>query len=174
MTAPPVTADVTATAFEVALRMEEEGVDCVLVTDSGRLQGIVTDRDLAVRGLAHGKHLGRPVAELLTTPVITVNTTDDLDTVYRTFRRTFVRRLPVVQDGRPVGVLTVDDLLRDIVERLFDLVTPFSHSTLREYAVRPAGTGADPPTTRARHRPPAGHHLVDQDVDGTVEAARGS
>ncbi|MFH9347959.1 cyclic nucleotide-binding/CBS domain-containing protein [Kitasatospora sp. NPDC017646] len=135
MTSPPVTVGPTTTAFEAALVMEQEAVGCVLVTDHGRLRGILTDRDLTVRGLAHGPHPAQPVVELMTTPVATVNAGDDLDTAYRTFRSAGVRRLPVLDDGRPVGVLTVDDLLRDVVERLVDLLIPVSRSALRETTV---------------------------------------
>ncbi|MFF2144518.1 CBS domain-containing protein [Kitasatospora sp. NPDC058190] len=135
MTSPPVTVGPTTTAFQAALVMEQEAVGCVLVTDHGRLRGILTDRDLTVRGLAHATRPARPVRDLMTTSVVTVNADDDLDTAYRTFRRAGVRRLPVLDDGRPVGMLTVDDLLRDVVERLVDLLVPVSRSALRETAV---------------------------------------
>ncbi|MGW2248729.1 CBS domain-containing protein [Kitasatospora sp. NPDC001660] len=134
MTAPPVTVDLGATAFEAARRMEQEAVGCVLVTLDGRLCGILTDRDLTLRALAHGSGPGQPVADLMTTPVTTVDVGDDLDTVYRTFRSSDVRRLPVLDQGRPVGMLTVDDLLRDVVQRLFDLLVPVSRSALPETA----------------------------------------
>ncbi|MFH8384663.1 CBS domain-containing protein [Kitasatospora sp. NPDC018058] len=134
MTTPPVTVGLGTTAFEAALVMEREAVGCVLVIDRGRLLGILTDRDLTVRGLAHGPHPAQPVTDLMTTPVTTVEADDDLDTAYRVFRNADVRRLPVLDQGRPVGMLTVDDLLRDVVQRLFDLLVPVSHSALRETA----------------------------------------
>ncbi|MEV7186399.1 CBS domain-containing protein [Kitasatospora sp. NPDC093102] len=135
MTTPPVTVGPATTAFEAAVRMAEEAVGCVLVTEDGRLLGILTDRDLTVRGLAHGGNPGRPVVDLMTVPVVTVDADDDVDAAYRTFRSTGVRRLPVVVDGdRPVGMLTVDDLLRDVVQRLLDLLVPVSRSALREPA----------------------------------------
>ncbi|MGW2370994.1 MULTISPECIES: CBS domain-containing protein [Kitasatospora] len=135
MTTPPVTVGPTTTAFQAAQVMEQEAVGCVLVTDHGRLRGILTDRDLTVRGLAHGPRPAQPVGDLMTTPVTTVDAGDDLDTAYRTFRNAGVRRLPVLDDGRPVGMLTVDDLLRDVVERLVDLLIPVSRSALRETTV---------------------------------------
>ncbi|WP_327063620.1 CBS domain-containing protein [Kitasatospora purpeofusca] len=153
MTAPAVTVDVTATAFEAALRIEEEAVGCVLVTDGGRLCGILTDRDLAVRGLAQGKHLGLPVAELMSAPVVTVEADHELDAVYRTFRRNDVRRLPVLEDGRPIGILTVDDLLRDVAERLSDLLIPVSHSALREGTRDPVTVEPVPGRRDARQAP---------------------
>ncbi|MGW7447084.1 CBS domain-containing protein [Kitasatospora sp. NPDC054795] len=163
MTAPPVTVSITTTAFEAAQRMEQEAVGCVLVTDDGRLRGILTDRDLTLRGLAHGHHPGQPVMDLMTAPVTTVSTDDDLDKAYRTFRSADVRRLPVLDDGRPVGMLTVDDLLRDVVQRLVDLLIPVSHSALREAPttrVKLVGppTSARPPD----HERAATHHAGDR------------
>ncbi|MEV7358848.1 CBS domain-containing protein [Kitasatospora sp. NPDC091276] len=158
MTAPPATVGLAATVFEAARRMEQQAVGCVLVTDDGRLRGILTDRDLTVRGLAHGHDPGQPVADLMTTPVTTVDADDDLDTAYRTFRTSGVRRLPVLDDGRPVGVLTVDDLLRDVVERLVDLLIPVSHSTLRENATwSPVGRAGSPTTEVPRPLSAGGH-----------------
>ncbi|MBD0694960.1 hypothetical protein BG452_18450 [Streptomyces sp. CBMA123] len=135
MTTPPVTVDVGATAFDAAQRMAREAVGCVLVTLDGRLCGILTDRDLALRGLALGHGPWQPVADLMTTAVTTVDTDDDLDSAYRTFRVSGVRRIPVLDHGRPVGMLTVDDLLRDVVQRLFDLLVPVSADALPETAV---------------------------------------
>ncbi|MGW3075799.1 CBS domain-containing protein [Kitasatospora sp. NPDC001132] len=137
MTSPPVTVGATATAVEAARRMEEAAVGCVLVTEDDRLLGILTDRDLAVRGLAHDGSPERPVTELMTVRVATLDADHDLDTAYRTFRNAGVRRLPVIDDGRPIGMLTVDDLLRDVVQRLLDVLIPVSRSALREAAVRP-------------------------------------
>ncbi|MFI8454626.1 CBS domain-containing protein [Kitasatospora sp. NPDC085464] len=132
MTSPPVTVGPTATAVGAARRMEEGAVGCVLVTEGDRLLGILTDRDLTVRGLAHGGSPERPVTDLMTVRVVTLDVDDDLDTAYRTFRSTGVRRLPVIDGGRPVGMLTVDDLLRDVAQRLLDVLIPVSRSALRE------------------------------------------
>ncbi|MGW6390986.1 CBS domain-containing protein [Streptomyces sp. NPDC055103] len=80
----------------------------------------------------------------MTSPVITVSATDDIHTAYRTFRRSGVRRLPVVDGHRVVGVLTVDDMLIDVFRRLADLLGPVAWSVLEE---PPGPPSAD---TRAR------------------------
>ncbi len=132
MTAPPVTVSPQASAQQAALRMAEQAVGCVLVAEHDRLQGILTDRDLVVRAMAGGLHPETPVTELMSTPVSTVAATDDIDTAYGAFRRGGVRRLPVLDGDRLVGVLAIDDLFRDVLQRLADLLGPVSWSVLRD------------------------------------------
>ncbi|MCC2274411.1 CBS domain-containing protein [Streptomyces sp. ET3-23] len=140
MTTPPVTVGMRATAQEAARRMEEQAVGCVLVTEEGTLRGIVTDRDIAVRAVARAAGGEAPVAGLMSAPVITVGASDDLERAYHLFRRHDIRRLPVLDGGRPVGILAIDDLFCDALQRLADLLTPLSWSALREQA-RPAADG---------------------------------
>ncbi|MFD5393234.1 CBS domain-containing protein [Streptomyces sp. NPDC127097] len=130
MSTPAVTVPLGTQLREVARRMEEYGVGCVVVTDGGTMQGIVTDRDLAVRMLAAGLDAEDRVDAVMTLPVITVDVTDDIHVAYRTFRNSGVRRLPVLDGHRPVGMLAVDDLLLDVFQRLGDLLGPVSWSML--------------------------------------------
>ncbi|MFF8381619.1 cyclic nucleotide-binding/CBS domain-containing protein [Streptomyces sp. NPDC015661] len=122
----------------VAHEMAEYAVGSVLVTEGGTLRGIVTDRDLAVRALAGRLDDTEPVDTVMTTPVITVSVDDDVHVAYRAFRRSGVRRLPVVDGGRVVGMLTVDDLLIDVFQRLADLLGPVAWSVLEEPPGPPA------------------------------------
>ncbi|WP_354638292.1 CBS domain-containing protein [Kitasatospora camelliae] len=142
MTSPPVTADPVTTAREAARLMAEQAVGCVLVVDRGRLRGVLTDRDLAVRVLARGADPETPVGGLMSAPVVTLDADEDVSAAYRTFCRTGVRRLPVLRDGRVVGVLAVDDLFLDVLQHLADLLGPISWSALRE-----GGPGPGPPAT---------------------------
>jgi signal-transduction protein with cAMP-binding, CBS, and nucleotidyltransferase domain len=133
MNSPPVAIAADATAREAAVRMEEDGVGTVLVAEDGVLRGIVTDRDLSVRAIAHGRDPERTtVRELMSAPVITIEVTDDVDTAYHRFRRSAVRRLAVLDGDQLVGVLSVDDLLMDVFQRMADLLGPVAWSVLRE------------------------------------------
>ncbi|MCQ8770529.1 CBS domain-containing protein [Streptomyces telluris] len=136
MTTPAVTVSHRATAAEAAVRMTEEAVGCVMITDGDTLYGILTDRDLVVRGLANAAGPDEPVTNLMSTAVVTVSASDDVDVAYRLYRREDIRRLPVLDAGRLVGVLTVDDLFADALQRLADLLGPVSWSVLREQADR--------------------------------------
>jgi signal-transduction protein with cAMP-binding, CBS, and nucleotidyltransferase domain len=133
MNSPPIAIPPEATVQEAAVRMEEDAVGAVLVADKGVLRGIVTDRDLAVRAIAHGRDPEETaVCELMSAPVTTIEVTDDVDTVYHRFRRSAIRRLPVVDGDQLVGVLSLDDLLMDVFQRMADLLGPVAWSVLRE------------------------------------------
>ncbi|MGW4561123.1 CBS domain-containing protein [Streptomyces sp. NPDC004561] len=132
MTAPPVCVPPHASVADVARRMSERAVGSVLVTEDGALRGIVTDRDLVVRGMSGGVSTEAPVESVMSARVITVEAADDLQVAYRTFRRTGVRRLPVLDAGRVVGVLTIDDLFLDVFRRLADMLGPVAWSVLQE------------------------------------------
>jgi len=144
MITPPVTVSPEATARRAARRMDDEAVGCVLVTEDGNLRGIVTDRDLVLRALAAGAEPDIPVSELMSAPAVTVDVTDDIEAAYRAFRRSGVRRLPVLDGHRLVGLLAVDDLFLDVLQRLFDLLGPVSWSALREGGPDTAGTPIRP------------------------------
>ncbi|MGW1983234.1 CBS domain-containing protein [Streptomyces collinus] len=142
MTAPPVCVAPNATLVEVTRLMADSAVGSVLVVDGGALHGIVTDRDLAVRGLGGGLDAGSRVDAVMSGRVVTVEAVEDLGTAYRTFRRTGVRRLPVLDAGRVVGMLTIDDLFLDLFRRFADLLGPVAWSVLQEPPGPPPGAGA--------------------------------
>ncbi|MEV7127633.1 CBS domain-containing protein [Streptomyces sp. NPDC093260] len=146
MTVPPVCVGPRVSLAEVTRLMGECAVGSVLVVEDGTLHGVVTDRDLAVRGMGGSLDPQASVDAVMSPRVITVEATDKLEVAYRTFRRTGVRRLPVLDAGRVVGVLTVDDLLLDVFRRLADLLGPVAWSVLQE----PPGP---PPETGGAHEP---------------------
>lgn len=91
MTAPPVCVAPHVSLAEVIRQMSEYAVGSVLVVEDGALHGIVTDRDLALRGLGGGLDTGARVDAVMSPRVITVEAADDLQVAYGTFRRTGVR-----------------------------------------------------------------------------------
>ncbi|WP_399062917.1 CBS domain-containing protein [Streptomyces sp. BB1-1-1] len=83
----------------------------MLVADHGRPRGLVTDWDLTVRVLADGGDVSvRTVAEACSSELVTVAPDDDIDRAVQLMRSKAVRRLPVVDDGRPVGIVALGDL----------------------------------------------------------------
>ena len=99
---------------EVAKRMAELDVGILPVVDDlevMRLRGVVTDRDLVVRGMARGLGAGATVAEVMTQDVSTVNRNASVRQVMDVMRREQVRRVPVVDgEGRLVGIIAQADL----------------------------------------------------------------
>ncbi|MER6084965.1 CBS domain-containing protein [Streptomyces sp. NPDC001833] len=141
MTAPPVHVDPGVSLKEVTRWMTEHGVGSVLVVKDGELCGIVTDRDLALRGLGGGLAPDSTVDAVMSAEVVTVDADDDLRAAYRTFGRAGVRRLPVLDRGRLVGVLTIDDLFLDVFRQLADLLGPVAWSVLHEPPGPPSAGG---------------------------------
>ncbi|HEX5237870.1 MAG TPA: CBS domain-containing protein [Sphingomicrobium sp.] len=87
------------------------------VTDGGRLIGMITDRDIAVRGVAKGYGPDTPVRELMTNDVICVRDDEDVDDVATKMSDAQVRRLPVIDDNeRLCGIVSLGDLSRDADE----------------------------------------------------------
>ncbi|RPE76911.1 CBS domain-containing protein [Vulcaniibacterium tengchongense] len=103
--------------------MEKMDVGSLPVTDGDRLVGIVTDRDIVVRGLAHGLDAESPVREVMTKDIKYCYEDDDVDDVARNMADLEVRRLPVVnRDKRLVGFVSLANFAhsneQDASERL--------------------------------------------------------
>ena len=112
MTPNPRTATPTDPLVEVAKTMRDAAVGGVLVTESDVVTGIITDRDIVVRAIAEGKDPAQAtVADALEgREVKTVTPDQSVDDVIELMREEKVRRVPVVEDGRPVGIVSIGDL----------------------------------------------------------------
>ncbi len=124
MTSTPATIDRGGSAAEAARLMAENDAGAVIVTRDGAVCGILTDRDIAVRLVARDKPASTPVAEIASESAIeTVHPGTKLDYAIELLRARSVRRLPVVEDGRPVGNVSLGDLAieRDPGSALADL-----------------------------------------------------
>ncbi|MFD7131175.1 CBS domain-containing protein [Streptomyces sp. NPDC059894] len=111
MTAEPVTVEPQASVSSVARIMRDENIGVVLVTDDDELRGLVSDRDLVVRALAEGGDLEQmTVVTACSEDLVTVSPDEDLDHAVELMREHAVRRVPVVEDGRPVGIVSLGDL----------------------------------------------------------------
>ncbi|MFJ8632346.1 CBS domain-containing protein [Streptomyces sp. NPDC093568] len=118
MTSQLVTVGPQTSVTAVARTMRDQNIGVVLVTDGDELRGLVSDRDLVVRALAEG---GAPeektVASACSGDLVTVTPDDDLDRAVELMREHSVRRLPVVEHGRPVGIVSLGDMAIERDER---------------------------------------------------------
>ena len=124
MTTTVVTIPPEASLDDAARQMAGLGVGSLVVVDDDTVLGIVTDRDLVVRGLARGEPADTPIGRVMSSQLVTLSPADDVATAYRTFAAHGVRRLPVLVDGFPVGLLALDDMLLQISRQLSELVMP--------------------------------------------------
>jgi signal-transduction protein with cAMP-binding, CBS, and nucleotidyltransferase domain len=114
----------TASVAEVARKLHKAGVGClVVVGDDGRAVGVVTDRDLTVKVVAQEDvGCGTRISEVMSSPTVSVDVEADVFDVLARMRHNGVRRIPVLADGRPVGLVSIKDLVDEIAHELIDLV----------------------------------------------------
>ena len=116
MHTPAVTCAPTTTLREVGQLMARRHVGSVVVIDQvGEAAGIVTDRDIVLRGVAEGRSADVMVETVMTRNLATVDVRADVADVAATMMKRRVRRLPVVDErGHVHGVVTLDDIVRDM------------------------------------------------------------
>jgi CBS domain-containing protein len=150
MSSDPVTARAGEGLLDVARRMRELHVGCVIIVEGAasdrRPIGILTDRDIVVGVLAQTDqklHLLR-VDDVMTRKLVVANEDDDLDEVLRRMRAKGVRRVPVVDSyGLVKGIIAADDILEHVREQVDAIVTLIGRERSREEKVRGRRSGAE-------------------------------
>ena len=110
MTPGPIGVDYYQSIGDAARVMRDWGIGAVLVVNNQALHGLVTARDLVVRAVAESKGPDEPVGPLSSGDLIGVNADDDVAVAVRLMREHAVRRLPVIEDGQVVGMVSLGDL----------------------------------------------------------------
>ncbi|NND75891.1 MAG: CBS domain-containing protein [Ilumatobacter sp.] len=111
MTRNPIICTADTKLTDVAKLMRDEDIGDVLVGDEQTLCGIVTDRDIVVRGLAERDDVTTAVAgDVCSDDVCTVDVDDDIGDVVQTMEQRALRRVPVTDDGSVVGIVSLGDL----------------------------------------------------------------
>jgi len=112
MTDSPCAVNVTTSITGAARAMRENDIGDIIVLDGDRLYGILTDRDIVVRGLADDKDpRTTAVGEICSRELTTVQPSDSVGTAVRLMRERALRRLPVVDErGTVVGIVSLGDL----------------------------------------------------------------
>src|SRR5919201_3065278 len=112
MTKDPLAIRIDATIQEAAAGMRQADVGALpVVSDENTLVGIVTDRDLAIRALAEALSPETPVGQIMTRNCVTVDASDELEDALSLMRSEQIRRLPVVQNERLVGIVAQADVI---------------------------------------------------------------
>ena len=111
MTSSVVTAPPTCAVRDVAELMRERNVGSVVLVDGGEPVGFITDRDLAISVVADGRDLTDPASAHASTPVVTAEPEMDVREAADLMVNHGIRRLPIIESDRIVGILTLDDLV---------------------------------------------------------------
>jgi CBS domain-containing protein len=114
MTRDPRTVEIGDSLVDAAREMRDGNIGNVIVTDGGRVAGIVTDRDIVVRVIAEGREPQRTtIGDVCSSGPRTLEPGESVDVAAQAMGENGIRRLPVLRDGELVGVLSLGDLAQD-------------------------------------------------------------
>lgn len=103
--------------------MAEKNVGALPVVEDGRVVGIVSERDYARKIVLQGRSsVGTPVSQIMSSPVITVDTHKDIDHCMNMMTDSHLRHLPVVENGELLGLLSIGDLVKEAIAEQAQLI----------------------------------------------------
>lgn len=127
MTRNPICCTPNERLDKVALMMLEHDCGEIPITENGKLLGVITDRDIACRGVAHRKALDTPVRELMTRKPFTITADVHVDHAIELMEMKQVRRVPVVNaTGELVGILSQADIAEKLPQKSEELLRAIS------------------------------------------------
>ncbi len=111
MSTTPITLPATATVEQAAMRMRDDDIGDVIVMDGGQVCSIVTDRDIVVRAMAERRDpASTPIRDICSRDLVTMEPGDEVKKAIEVMKDRAIRRIPVCQDGNPVGIVSIGDL----------------------------------------------------------------
>ncbi|MFW5779902.1 MAG: CBS domain-containing protein [Bacillota bacterium] len=138
MTRDIVTIDSKESLFEAAKLMKEHDIGFLPVLEEGKLAGVVTDRDLVVKGLSQKLSFKAAVKEVMTTKCITIKSDMPVDEAIKVMADHKIRRLCVVENGQLAGVCAIGDIAvtekfdDDAGEALSEITSPTRRQILEK------------------------------------------
>jgi len=132
MTKSVISVDSSITINEAAKMMEDTKVGAVIVMENNTPVGIVTDRDFAVKVVAHAYQITTPVKQIMTSPLFSISSDESVRTAADLMHDRGIRKLPVINDEKVVGIITATDivnLLAVCVEK--DVRDMYFHSVVK-------------------------------------------
>lgn len=103
--------------LEAIQLMSDHHIGAVLVMRGEELAGILSERDYARKVILNGRSSGETAAwEIMSSPVVTVGATDTVNTCMRIMTERRIRHLPVMEEGKVTGVLSIGDLVKAVIE----------------------------------------------------------
>ena len=128
MSANPITMPVASTVSEAARTMREANIGDIIVLEGDQLYGIVTDRDIVVRIIAEGRDPETAtLGDICSREMTTLSPTDIVEDAVWLMRDKAIRRVPVIENGTPIGIVSLGDLA----------VSQDLHSTLGHISAAP-------------------------------------
>jgi len=130
MTTKVVTVDISERVEEAIRLMVKFDIGSVVVTDRGKPVGIITERDVTRAAVRGDSLLRLPVRSLMSRPLQTATPDTEIRLTFETMLRLGVRRLPIVENGRLVGIVSEKDLTRWVLQVFYEPNPPAEIRTL--------------------------------------------
>ncbi|RMW33242.1 MAG: CBS domain-containing protein [Nitrosopumilus sp.] len=111
-----VSVDSSVTATDAAKLMENSKVGAIIVFENASPVGIITDRDFAIKITAHSYPIDTPVRRIMSSPLISIDPDSDVWTASDLMSTRNVRKLPIIEDDKVVGIVTSSDLVKHIAD----------------------------------------------------------
>ena len=106
----------TATVSDALKMMDEKHIGATLVMENGDLIGIFSERDFSRKVIMQGKTVDTPITEVMTEPVYYVSNEQTTDECLAFMIEKHIRHLPIVEDKKVVGVLSIRDLVKEVLK----------------------------------------------------------
>ncbi|HHU43744.1 MAG: CBS domain-containing protein [Bacillota bacterium] len=130
MTSDIKSVDAEDSIFEAAQIMKENDIGFLPVIEEGKLVGVVTDRDLAIKGIAKKLSIKAPIKEVMTAKCISVDSQTPIQDALKIMSDHKIRRLCIVENGQLAGICAIGDIAitrhfeRDAAEALSEISSP--------------------------------------------------
>lgn len=119
-----VTISHNTSIYEAAKKMRDSKIGSIIVTKNGKVVGIVTERDLVRRVLAeYPDPQTISITNIMTTQVISISPEEDIADAAHPMRKKGIRRLTVIQEGKLVGIITTNDLIKNMTRHIEDVAS---------------------------------------------------
>ena len=130
MTTTPITISAEATAAEAATIMRDRDIGSLVVVEHEKPTGIVTDRDLVTKVAASDLQPSRiRVKEIMTSPIVAIHPHEEVAEAAKQMSQRKIRRLPVIEEGKLVGIVTENDIIR-IWPQLIEVTREYARAGL--------------------------------------------
>jgi len=134
MTKSVISVDATITVNEAAKMMEDAKVGAVIVMEDNSPVGIVTDRDFSVKVVAHAYQITAPVKQIMSSPLFSIDLDEPVRIAADLMHDRGIRKLPVIDDGKVVGIITATDIVNLLAVSVEDDVRDmYFHSVAKIY-----------------------------------------